>query len=54
MIMVDSPIPETIEPRHEKTCLRGFATRPAQPQGQARGLKFRLEKLEVLYYLNSE
>ena len=46
------------EPRHEKIC-PGFATRvdsdqPAQPQKLGRGLKFRVQKLEVLYYLGSE
>ena len=45
-----------IEPRHEKTCLRDFPTRPdtnrpVQPQKLARVLKFRLE---ILYYLSSE
>ena len=48
-----------IEPRHEKTCLRGIVTRvdsdlPVQPQKLGRGFKFRIWKLEVLYYLDSE
>ena len=47
----------SIEPRHDKTCLREFPTRPdsnrpAQPHKLARVLKFRL--LEILYYLSSE
>ena len=49
----------TVEPRHEKTCLRVFPTRsdsnwPAQLQKLARGLKFWLQKLETLHYLGSE
>ena len=47
------------EPRHDKTCLREFPTRPdtnrpAQPLKLARNLKFRIEKLEILYYPRSE
>ena len=47
------------EPRHDKMCLREFPTRPdtnrpAQPQQLARVLKFRLQNLEILYYLSSE
>ena len=47
------------EPRHDKTCLREFPTRldtnrPAQPQQLARVLKFRLQNLEILYYLSSD
>ena len=47
------------DPRHDKTFLREFPTRPdtnrpAQPQTLARVLKFRLLNLEILYYLNSE
>ena len=47
------------EPRHEKTCLRESTTRqntnrPAQPQKLARVLNFRLQNLEILYYLSSE
>ena len=47
------------EPRHDKTCLREFPTRPdtnqpAQPQKLARVLKFRLKNLEIPYYLSSE
>ena len=47
------------EPRHDKTCLREFSTRPdtnrpAQPQKLARALKFRLWNLVILYYLGSE
>ena len=48
-----------IEPRHDKTCLREFPTRPdtnrtAQPQKLARVLKLRLWNLEILYCLSSE
>ena len=45
------------EPLHEKTCLRDFPsgqTQTAQPQKLGRGLKFRILKLEVLYYLGRE
>ena len=47
------------EPRHDKTCLLEFPTRPdtnrpVQPQKLARVLKFRLSNLEILYYLSSE
>ena len=47
------------EPRHDKTWLREFLTRPdtnrlAQPQKLARVLKFQLYILEILYYLSSE
>ena len=47
------------EPRHDKTCLREFPTRPdtnrpAQPQKIARVLKIWLKNLEILYYLSSE
>ena len=47
------------EPRHDKTCIQEFPTRPdtnrpAQPQKLARVLKFRFENLEILYYLSSE
>ena len=47
------------EPRHEKTCLREFPTRPdtnrpARPQKLARVSKFRLYNLGILYYLSSE
>ena len=49
----------TIEPRHNKMCLREFLTRPdtnrpVQPQKLARVLKFRLQNLEILYYLSRE
>ena len=47
-----------IEPRHEITCLRVFDQVRLKPSGQpqklARGLKFRIRKLEILYYLGSE
>ena len=47
------------EPRHEKTCLRGLRpgkpqNRPAHLQRQARGLRFCIYKLQILYYLSSE
>ena len=42
------------EPRREKTCLRGFRPESAQLQKLGRGLKIRILKLEVLYYLGSE
>ena len=47
------------EPRHEKMCLRESPTRqdanwPAQLQRSPKILKFRVYKLEVLYYLGSE
>ena len=47
------------EPRHEKMCLRESPTRqdtncPAQLQRQARILKFRIYKLDVLFCLGSE
>ena len=50
---------KTFEPRHEKTCPREFPTRsdsnwPAQLQKLAGGLKFWLQKLEILHYLGSE
>ena len=50
---------QIFEPRHDKTCLREFPTRPdtnrpAQPQKLVRVLKFRLYDLEILYYLSSE
>ena len=43
MMLITMPF----EPRHEKTCLRGLATRvdsnqPAQPQKLGRGLKFQI------------
>ena len=46
------------EPRHDKTCIREFPTRPdtnrpAQPQKLPRVLKFRLLNLEILYYLTA-
>ena len=49
----------TIEPRHEKTCLREFPTWsdsnwPAQLQKIAWGLKFWVQKLETLHYLGRE
>ena len=46
------------EPRHKKTCLRGLqpgkTNRPAQPKKTGRGLKFQIQKLEVLYYPGRE
>ena len=49
----------THEPRHEKFCLRESPTRqdtnwPAQLQGPARILKFRIYKLEVSFCLGSK
>ena len=49
----------SFEPRHDKTCLREFPTRPdtnrpAQLRKLALGLKFWLQKLETLHYLGSE
>ena len=50
----------TLEPRCEKTCLRGFRSarsdtnRAVEPQKMARGLKFQTEEVEGLYYLCSE
>ena len=46
------------EPRHENLFF-GFPTRvdsnrPVKPQKLGRGLKFRIQKLEVVYYLGSE
>ena len=52
-----SEITIPFKPRHEKTCLREFPTRsnwPAQLQKLAWGLKFWLQKLETLHYLDSE
>ena len=48
-----------IEPRCEKTDLRGFPTRhhtnrAVLPQKTARGFKFRIKEVEGLYYLCSE
>ena len=48
-----------MEPRSEKTGLRGFPTksdtnRAVQPQKMARGLKFRIKVEEELYYPYSE
>ena len=45
--------------RQNKTCLREFPTRPdtnrpAQPQKVTRVLKFRLQNLEIVYYLSNE
>ena len=47
------------EPCHDKMCLQEFLTRqdtnrPAQPQKLAKVLKFRLQILEILYYLSSK
>ena len=47
------------EQPHDKTCLQEFpptpdTNQPAQPQKLARVLKFRLQNLEILYYLSSE
>ena len=47
------------EPRSEKTGFSGFPTRSdtnqvVQPQKMARGLKFRIEVVNGLYYLCSE
>ena len=47
------------EPRYEKNGLRGFCTGPTQTglynqRKMARGLKFRIEEEEVLYYQCSE
>ena len=46
------------ESRYEKTCLRGFPTRPdtsqaVQPQIMVRNLIFRIKEEEGLYYLCS-
>ena len=46
------------DPRHDKTCLRVFPTRPdtnrpARPQKLTRLLKFRLMNLDI-YYLSRE
>ena len=48
---------DSYEPRHEKTCLRGF--RPGKTQiglckKLCRGLKFWIQQLQLLYYLGSE
>ena len=61
---ISSPTHQTVrvniyEPQHKKMCLREFPTRsdtnrPAQPQKLARVFKFRLQNLEILYYLSSE
>ena len=40
-----------IMPRREKTCLRGFRNLAVKPQKMIRGLKFRIEEVEGLYYL---
>ena len=47
MLNPDGHVVTIIEPRHDKTCLREFPTRPdtnrpAQPQKLARVLRFRL------------
>ena len=42
------------EPRCEKTGLRGFRNRAVQPQKMTRGLKFRIQEVEGLYYPCSE
>ena len=47
-----SNLEREIETRCEKTGPRGF--RAVQPQKMARGLKFRISKVEGLYYLCSE
>ena len=44
----------TYEPRYEKTGFRVFDLVPHKPDCTARGLKFRIYKVEGLYYLYSE
>ena len=51
--------PSLCEPRREKTGLRVSeqlrgANRPVKSQKQARGLKFRLYKEEIMYYQSSK
>ena len=43
-----------LEPRCEKTGIRGFRPGPVQLQKMARGLKFRIKIEEGLYYPCSE
>ena len=43
-----------LEPRCEKTLTRSATNRAAQPQKIASGLKFRIWKVEGLYYLCGE
>ena len=43
-----------LEPRHEKTCLRGDTNQAVLPQMMVRGLKCRILEVEGLYYLCKE
>ena len=52
------PLPNKIEPRHEKTNVListwSDTNRAVQPQKMARGLKFRIDVVEEVYYPCSE